>query len=74
MMTSATESNSYGWNLTPIKILITTQPSLKKMLDEFGRWNNDIASNDIAPSKLDRVAKNYYKISSKLNTEAKRQL
>ena len=59
MMTSAPKSNSCGWNLTPITILITTQPSLKKKIDEFGRWNNDIASNDIVPSKHIRVAKNY---------------
>ena len=77
MMTPAPESNSYGWNLTPLTILVTTQPSLKKKLNEFGRWNKDIASDDVVPSKLLRVAKpveNYWKVSSKLNTEANRQL
>ena len=58
-MTPAPESNSSEWNLTPLTTLVTTQPSLKKKLDEFGRWNNDIAWNDIVPSKHIRVAKNY---------------
>ena len=76
MMTPAPESNSSEWNLTPLTTLVTTQPSLKTKLDEFGGWNKDIASNDGVQSKLLRVAKTvetYWKVSSKLNTEANRQ-
>ena len=77
MMTPAPESNSSGWNLTPLTTLVTTQPSLKTKLDEFGGWNKDIASNDGVPSKLLRVAKTvetYWKVSSKLTADANKQL
>ncbi len=77
MMILAQESNKSGWNLTPFTTLATNQPSLKTKLDEFGGWNNDFAQNDGVPSELLRMAKklkNYWKVSSKVTTDAKRQL
>ncbi|HJO58274.1 MAG TPA: hypothetical protein QF772_08640, partial [Nitrospinaceae bacterium] len=77
MMTPAPETNSTGWNVTPLTTLVTTQPSLKTKLDELGGWNTDIASSSGVPSKLLRVAKTvetFWQVSKRLSGDSKKQL
>ena len=77
MMTPAPDTNSTGWNVTPLTTLVTTQPSLKTKLDELGGWNADIASSSGVPGKLLRVAKTvetYWQVSTDLTSDSKKQL
>jgi len=77
MMTPAPETNSSGWNVTPLTTLVATQPSLKTKLDELGGWNADIASSSGVPGKLLRVAKTvetYWQVSTRLTSDSKKQL
>ena len=57
MMTPAPDTNSTGWNVTPLITFVATLPKLKTKLDELGGWNADIASLSGVPSKLLRIAK-----------------
>ena len=77
MMTPAPDTNSSGWNVTPLTTLVATQPSLKTKLDELGGWNADIASTSGVPGKLLRVAKTvetYWQVSTRLTSDSKKQL
>ena len=77
MMTPAPDTNSSGWNVTPLTTLVATQPSLKTKLDELGGWNADIASSSGVPGKLLRVAKTvetYWQVSTRLTSDSKKQL
>ena len=77
MMTPAPDTNSSGWNVTPLTTLVATQPTLKTKLDELGGWNADIASPSGVPSKLLRIAKTvetYWQVSTRLSNDPKNQL
>ena len=77
MMTPAPDTNSSGWNVTPLTTLVATQPSLKTKLEELGGWNADIASSSGVPGKLLRVAKTvetYWQVSTRLTSDSKKQL
>ena len=77
MMTPAPDTNSSGWDVTPLTTLVATQPSLKTKLDELGGWNADIASASGVPGKLLRVAKTvetYWQVSTRLTSDSKKQL
>ena len=77
MMTPAPDTDSSGWNVTPLTTLVATQPSLKTKLDELGGWNADIASSSGVPGKLLRVAKTvetYWQVSTRLTSDSKKQL